>query len=120
MSHTTTTDVDFSRLEKLREACDELGYGFREHDTVRMFDRTVIEDCTSVTIPEWRFPVAVKDGKVSMDTYNGVWGDEKLFTKLKNRYSTLLVEERARLRGQRVERVQDEQGRTRVRVMVGG
>lgn len=120
MSHTTTTDVDFSRLEKLREACAELGYAYREHDIVRLFDGAVIEDCVSVTIPTWRLPIAVKDGKASMDTYNGAWGDEALFARLKNRYSSLLVEERARLRGQRVERVQDEQGRTRVRVMVGG
>lgn len=62
------------------------------HETVTFYDRTTVTG-TAIRLPGWRYPVVIPDNKalsheVVLDDYKGVWGDMKLFKRLKHSYAT--------------------------------
>jgi len=117
MSHTVKVKTNLSDVDKLRTACAALGYGLKlDVERVKLFQGS-IENAHEVSIPGWRYPVAVKGTEIFFDNYNGAWGDPKLLKRLENRYGMLLVEERAKARGESTRWTTDEQGRTQLEII---
>jgi hypothetical protein len=117
MSHTTKATIDFSDLDALRIACEELGHAFRDVGTVRLYAESVA-DAYSVKLKHWNYPIAIKNGEVFFDNYNGRWGDIKDLNALKARYGIVQAERRARARGQSTERVRLDNGTVQVRIAI--
>lgn len=116
MSHTTTVNLEVKDVDALLQACADLGYFVKRDARVRLYDGTVVEDCISVQPPRWVYPIAIKDGAVRYDNYNGAWGDEGDVRRLKQRYARNAVVNAARRTGRRVVEEKAEDGRIRLRV----
>ena len=102
MSHTTTIELEVKDLDALREACRSLALEYAENVTVDLYDGTRVENCFSVKLPGWRFPAVFKDGRVHYDNYEGAWGKQAEFDRLRQRYSTNVQIATAKRKGYRV------------------
>ena len=115
MSHTTTLRVSMTNLEILKAACTALGLSFTlGTQTVELFSTKVTGDMT-IKLPDWVYPVVVnsKTGEVSLDNYNGAWGNMDEFHKLSQEYSLQIAENEAAeftLQGWTVERQKQANG----------
>jgi hypothetical protein len=110
MSHVVTVQTQFRNLTALAEACKQLGYEFRggKH-SVKLYSGAV--ECeASVTIPGWRFPVAVNGDNISFDNYGGSWGKQELLDKLKQAYGREVTIQEAKDMGMFVEEKQLQDG----------
>lgn len=91
MSHKTEVQTQFSDIEQVKKACEELGYKFEETNKVQLFESgpNGLVDCVAaVHIPGWRYPVAIKqDGTAAFDNYNGAWGKESNLDSLRQKYA---------------------------------
>lgn len=103
MSHQTTLDTEIKDLAALESAAEHLGYRVEHNATVQLYERTARhENCTAVHIPGWRYPVAVSDGKIYYDNYEGEWGDVKQLNAFRQRYARDVAVKTAKARGYRV------------------
>ena len=115
MSHTTVLSVSITNLETLKSACSALGLKFTMGpQTVELFSGKVTGDMT-VKLPGWVYPVVAntKTGEVSLDNYNGAWGNMDEFHKLSQEYSLQTAEaetEEFTLQGWTVERQKQDNG----------
>lgn len=114
MSHTTTLDTDFKDPVSLRKAVEEAGGLWLGASSVRLFDGTEIDAEMAFRLPGWHFPVAVADGKLHFDNYEGAWGDVKELHKVRRFYARNVSLETLRQRGWRVEETRVE-NRIRIR-----
>lgn len=105
MSHTATIDLEIKDLDVFEQSCRDLEYRFTREGTAKLYDRT-IDNCSVVSIPDWNYPVAVKDGKLYYDNYNGAWGDMARLHALKRQYARNTTLQTARARGFRVQEQQ--------------
>jgi len=103
MSHVTTINLEIKDMECFREACADLGYGFEVNTSVQLYQQSACyTDATKVTIPGWKYPLAVKDGKIYYDNYNGSWGTIDKLHALKQRYARNVAVKQAKRKGFRV------------------
>lgn len=102
MSHTTTIELEIKDVDALRQACKTLGYEYQENVTVDLYDGTRVENCFSIKIPGWHYPVVCKDGRVHYDNYQGAWGKQADLDRLRQRYATNAQIAVAKKKGYRV------------------
>ena len=99
MSHTTTVKIEFTDRTALRAICERLGLKFQEGlHNVRLYQGTVIADF-SVTLPGWKYPIAINGNTIKWDNYNGNWGKLQELEKLQDQYSREVTVMQAELNG---------------------
>lgn len=103
MSHVTTIDLEIKDTGCLKDACDHLGYDYKEGATVSLYERTaVFKNCTAIQMPGWNYPVALKDGRLHYDNYGGAWGNISSLDALRQRYARNVAVKEAKRKGFRV------------------
>lgn len=108
MSHTATVKMEFRDKEKLKETCERLGYTCQVGShSVRLYSETVQADM-SISLPGWKYPIAIKDGQIKYDNYNGSWGKITELENLQDQYSRDMVFAQAMANGYQVEEVVDD------------
>ena len=104
MSHVTTVDFEIKDEDEFKKTCRELGYEVTENAEVKLYQGDALyKDVIAVRIPDWNYPLAVKDGKIYYDNYGGNWGDTKQLSVLKQQYTKNLMMKTAKRKGYRVE-----------------
>lgn len=102
MSHTTELEVDFNDHDSLRYAVTEVGGTFLGAISVNLFDGKQIAADAAFELPDWKYPVAVKDGKLYFDNYNGRWGKNETLDKVRQGYARNVSVKTLKARGYRV------------------
>ena len=68
----------------------------------------------AIQLPGWKYPVVINDGKASYDNYNGSWGKQSTFDKMKQNYSTQVATKKARNMGYMVKETAQADGTVRL------
>jgi len=86
-SHTVRVAVEFSNVDALRAAVDELGGQFIGAGVHRLFERGDVAG-VAFRLLGWRYPlVATADGSLAFDAYGGKWGNVADVDRLRAAYS---------------------------------
>jgi hypothetical protein len=98
MSHTVKLDLKLKDKSVIIDTCKKLGLPVETDVDIRLFSST--EKGTKVTLPGWRFPLAIhEDGDVVYDIYNGAWGNEEELHKFTAHYGMEKAKLEARRQG---------------------
>ena len=117
MSHTVTLKLQLSDPKCLTLASRALNLEHRQGPhSVKLFTSDTNVDF-SVKLPGWRYPVGIntQSGEVSLDNYNGHWGDMKELHRLSQEYALQVAEQESSVqdllfRGWSATRVQQPNG----------
>ena len=118
MSHTATVDVEFKDLGSLKKAVEDMGGSIEVAEkgkklTKKFYSSTEQGDI-AIQLPGWKYPVVINDGKASYDNYNGSWGKQSTFDKMKQKYSTAVATKKARRMGYTVKETAKADGTVRL------
>jgi hypothetical protein len=102
MSHTSEINFEANDLDVMKKTCEELGFGFAVNQNVKLYDGSRYDACSTVQLPDWRFPVVIKDGKLYFDNYNGHWGSTEKLHDLQQHYQAGVIAKSAARKGLRV------------------
>lgn len=123
MSHIVTIKSQMKNIEALTASCEALKIPFQvgPHQ-VTLYAGQQVKTDFSFQLPGWRYRCAVnaETGEVKMDNFGGSWGKIEEFDKLHQEYSAQVVEREPSIQekvqeGWLLERVQQENGKIRVR-----
>jgi len=99
MSHTMNIEIELHDETVLKAACKRLGLECVSGKH-RLFGSE--EEGLGIKLKGWKYPIVVKkNGVVSMDNYNGKWGNIKELNKLKSYYGVEKAKLEARRKGYR-------------------
>ena len=96
MSHTVTLKLQLSDPKCLTLACRALSLPHQTgRQSVRMFSGNTVEADFTLQLPGWRYPVGIntQTGEVSLDNFNGHWGDMKELHRLAQEYALQVAEQ---------------------------
>lgn len=115
MSHTTTIDLQVKDEAAFVQACEDLGFAVQTHTDAKLYQAgSRFTDVTAVRLPDWNYPVVLKDGVLHFDNYNGVWGETSHLDKLKQRYARNVAVKTARSKGYRIKETQTDDGQIKL------
>jgi len=95
MSHIVKLKLQLSDPKCLTLACKALKLEHRQGPhSIKLFTNDADVDF-SVKLPDWRYPVGIntRTGEVSLDNYNGNWGDMKELHRLSQEYALQVAEQ---------------------------
>ncbi len=100
MSHVTKIKTQLKNKDILTKVCQKNGRKIKTGaHSINMFGSNIATNL-SVQLPGWNYPIAINaDGEVSMDNYNGSWGNIKELEKLQQEYSHEALLEEAQNQG---------------------
>ena len=91
MSHTCTVKAEYTDMDAIHRAVEELGGQLLPDGAYRLYETT--ETGIGITLPGWRYPLVVRaDGTLVYDDYHGAWGNVADLERLKTEYMISLAE----------------------------
>jgi hypothetical protein len=99
LSHIVTVKTEIRDPAALAAACTRLGLKPPVHGTAQLYSSQATGQI--VALPGWMYPVVIDTEKrqISMDTYNGAWGDQNELDKLLQAYAVEKAKLEARKQG---------------------
>lgn len=116
MSHTLTVKSKFLDPAAVEAAAREMGIQITR-GTVQLY-ASKHENCLGLTLPGWRFPVAVdtKTGEAHFDNYGGKWGEQSQLDRFTQLYATHKATLFARSKGLMVQRTVQSNGNIKLQL----
>ena len=120
MSHIVEIKTEVRDEQAVRAACSRLKLPQPTHRIAKLFSASAAGLC--VDLPDWRYPLVceLKTGRLSFDTYNGHWGEQRHLQSFLQGYAVEKAKIEARRKGYSCHETQLKDGAIKVTVNVGG